>query len=81
MEHKVTPLVEADKSDIVDLHTLLLLIRDSITFYCGDEDEATFTRKVWSRQKHKWTVASKQPSLSRKAITNRLQLPEPIIHR
>lgn len=41
-----SPLVEADKSDTVDLHTLLLLIRDSITLYCGNGDEAMFSRKV-----------------------------------
>lgn len=78
MEHKVASLLEADKSDTVDLHTLLLLIRDSITFYCGNGDKAMLTSKVWSRQdlpsdsdEHKRTVVTEQPSLSRRAITDK----------
>lgn len=87
MEHKSKPLIEADKSDTVDLHTFLLFVRHSITCCCGNGDEAMFTRNVWSRQdlppdsdEHKLTVATERPSLTRRAITDRLQLPEPRMH-
>lgn len=78
LEHKSALLAKADKSDTVDLYTILLLIRDSITSYC--ETELCLPgRYIVSRQDvssdsngHIHMAATQRPSLTRCVITGGL---------